>query len=319
MGIQRPLYHDPSRATINLTLPWQGIAELIANLNLKIINGRINKPWGFNHFFTGSGYPTHNLEGLVPYPESLALPSMPPPTERTAEDQLFCRVHKHPDDPCERIDVTSGLFSLHAFHLKEHEAVARKTAAALSNALSIAEYVYNQPEVSEESRLGLHQIKLDLVAGYACRSVHNHMLMRHSVVLDNLAKTIPLIDPDQRVALLHAPFRSITLFRGELAKVYRANKEPTSSVTVYPAAPPQSYTTKPYTGRGRSFRKRGSSYRRSSGDRDHSRSAPSSAVTGPSRSGDGQATMTFTFPQEPNKHQVQTHEGASRSKRQCKS
>ena len=54
---------------------------------------------------------------------------------------------------------------------------------------------------------------------------------------------------------------------GELAKMYRANKERASSVTVYPAAPPQSYTTKLYTGHGRSFKK-GGSYRRSGGDRD---------------------------------------------------
>ena len=66
-------------------------------------------------------------------------------------------------------------------------------------------------------------------SNYAWRSVHNHMLMRRSVVLDNLAKIIPPIDPDQRVALLHTPFRGTTLFRGELAKVYRANKEHASS------------------------------------------------------------------------------------------
>ena len=145
------------------------------------------------------------------------------------------------------------------------------------------------------------------------------MLMRRSVVLDNLAKTISLIDPDQMVALLHALFRGTTVFGGELAKVYRADKERASSVTVYPAAPTQSYTTKPYTGRGRSFRKGGSSYRRSGRDRDRSRSAPSSTVTRPCKSGDGQATMTVTVPQEPNKRQVQTHEGAPRSKCQRKS
>ena len=125
------------------------------------------------------------------------------------------------------------------------------------------------------------------------------MLMCCSVVLDNLAKTIPPIDPDQRVALLHAPFRGTTLFGGKLAKVNRANKERASSVTVYPAAPPQSYTTKPYTGRGRSFKKAGFSYRRCGGDREGSRSTPSSTVTRPSKSGDGHSTMTVTVPQEP--------------------
>ena len=167
MGMQRPMYHDPGKATINLTLPWHNVANEIADLDLKIVRGHINKrmkqirpakPWGYHDFFTGSGYPTHNLEGLVSYAESLALPSKPPPTERTAEDQPFCKVHKHPDDPRERIDVTSGSFSLNASQLKEQEAVARKTAAAFSNGLSIAEYVYNQPELSEESRLSLHRL-----------------------------------------------------------------------------------------------------------------------------------------------------------------
>ena len=43
MGMQRPLYHDPSRATINLALPWHSVANEIADLNLKIVNGHINK------------------------------------------------------------------------------------------------------------------------------------------------------------------------------------------------------------------------------------------------------------------------------------
>ena len=63
---------------------------------------------------------------------------MPPPTEQTAEDQPFCLVHKHPGNPREQVDVTSGLFSIHAPQLKEHEAFIRKTAAAFSNALSVA-------------------------------------------------------------------------------------------------------------------------------------------------------------------------------------
>ena len=75
------------------------------------------------------------------------------------------------------------------------------------------------------------------------------------MALDDLSKTIPPIDSDQGVALLHAPFKGTTLFGGELAKIYRANKEHASSVTVYPAALPQTYSTKPYTGCGKSLRK----------------------------------------------------------------
>ena len=133
--------------------------------------------------------------------------------------------------------------------------------------------MYNQPEISEESRVGLHHlIMLHLVAGssnFAWRTVHNRMLMGRSVAWDNLSKTIPPIDSDQKVAVLltAAPFKGTTFLGGELAKLHRANKEPASSVTVYPAATSQSYSTKPYQG-GRPFRKGGSSYRKSGRDRD---------------------------------------------------
>ena len=34
---EEPQYHDPSRATINLTLPWHSVTGEIADLNLKIV------------------------------------------------------------------------------------------------------------------------------------------------------------------------------------------------------------------------------------------------------------------------------------------
>ena len=130
---------------------------------------------------------------------------------------------------------------------------------------------YNQPEISEKSKAGVHHFKFDLVAGW--RTVHNNMFMHFWPLIICMSRTIPPIHSDQ-VALLHALFKATTLFRGELAKLHRANKECASSVTVYPAASTQTYSTKGYTGRGRSFRKAGF-YRRSGRDRDQSRSTPS--------------------------------------------
>ena len=40
--------------------------------------------------------------------------------------------------------------------------------------------------------------------------MHNDMLMRRSIALENLSRTIPPIDEDQKVALLHAPFKGTT-------------------------------------------------------------------------------------------------------------
>ena len=124
----------------------------MVDLNFNIITGNLNKrmkschparPWGPKYFFSGVGYHTHNLEGYVPKPESLVIPSRPPPAERAAGDQPFFLVHKHPDNPREGADIYSGSFSIHASQLSEHETLTRKTSAAFINALSIAEYVYN--------------------------------------------------------------------------------------------------------------------------------------------------------------------------------
>ena len=78
VGMKRPLYHDPARSTINLSLPWHSVAEEIhvADLNLKIVNGYINKrmkpchpakPWVPKEFFTGIGYlrPVPRISGYT--------------------------------------------------------------------------------------------------------------------------------------------------------------------------------------------------------------------------------------------------------------
>ena len=98
MGMKRPFYHDPARATINLALPWHSVTEEIAALNFKIVTGQLNKrmkcchpakPWGSRDVITVVGYYTHNLEGYVPSPESLVIPSKYPPTNRRGPAILF--------------------------------------------------------------------------------------------------------------------------------------------------------------------------------------------------------------------------------------
>ena len=63
---------------------------------------------------------------------------------------------------------------------------------------------------------------------------HNDMLIRGSIALENLSRTISLIDEDQKVAFLHAPFKGTTLFRGELVKLQKANTERASALTMFP-------------------------------------------------------------------------------------
>ena len=195
----------------------------MSDLNFNIITGKLNKrvkscnparPWGPEDFFLGIGYHTHNRRG-------------------PAEDQSFFWFINILMIFVNELTYRQDRFSIHASQLVEHEALARKIAAAFSNALSIAKYVYDQPEISEESKAGLHHLKLDLVAdsNFAWRKVHNNMLMCCSVALNNLSRTIPPIDSNQKVALLQSQQGS-------------ANS---STVFPAPAASSQTYSTKPYT------------------------------------------------------------------------
>ena len=84
---------------------------------------------------------------------------------------------------------------------------------AASAALSLAEYIDNYPGMPEGARAAMLLLKLDIVSclHYAWREAHNKMLLRHSIALDCLRRTLPTIDEDQKLALLHAPFKGTTL------------------------------------------------------------------------------------------------------------
>ena len=75
-------------------------------MNHDIVRGKLNKslkpqnpaqPWSPKDFFGGSAYYTHSTQGYLAKPESLVVPSRPPPAERTAEDQPFFHVPRNPE------------------------------------------------------------------------------------------------------------------------------------------------------------------------------------------------------------------------------
>ena len=108
----------------------------------------------------------------------------------------------------------------------DQETMSRKSAAAASTALSIAEFIDNYPGMPEVARAAMLLLKLDIISflNYAWREVHNKMLLRRSIALDCLERTLPPIDEDQKLALLHSPFKGTTLFGGELAKLRRRTR-----------------------------------------------------------------------------------------------
>ena len=174
----------------------------------------------------------HNAEGYIPKPESLVVPSLPPAVARTAEDQPCVYVPRNSDDPRIRIDISPGLVSLSAHKLIEEEALSRENAAAASNALSLAEYVYNYPGMPKRAQIVLHQLNLDLVAccNFSWREPHNKMLLCHLIALENLK-----IDEDQKLVLLHAPFTGTSLFFKLQESNIKAN-----AITVFPPKAPLS-------------------------------------------------------------------------------
>ena len=93
----------------------------------------------------------------------------------------------------------------------------------------MAQYVFNQPELFDESRAVLHHIKLDMVAAhqFSWRAVHNNMLMRRSIAFENLS--------GMKIDLIHAPFKGTNLFLENWLSysVQKANTEQASAHTVF--------------------------------------------------------------------------------------
>ena len=126
-----PAYNAPAKKSIEISLHWHSSTIPIADMNHDIVRGKLNKslkpqnpakPWSPKDFFGGSGYYTHNTQGYFAKPESLVVPSRPPPAERTAEDQPFFHVPRNPEDPRTRVDISSGSASLTASQLIDQEA-----------------------------------------------------------------------------------------------------------------------------------------------------------------------------------------------------
>ena len=330
MGMRLPAYNAPTKKSIEVSLPWHSTTADIANLNNDIVRGKLNKslkplnpskPWSPKEFFGASGYYIHNTHGYLAKPESLDFPSRAPPAERTAEDQPFFHVPRHPEEPRTRVDITSGSASLTASQLQDQETMSRKSAAAASTALSIAEYIDNYPGMPEGARAAMLLLKLDIISflNYAWREVHNKMLLRRSIALDCLERTLPPIDQDQKLALLHAPFRGTTLFGGELAKLQEANTKRAATFTVFPqpTAPPTSYSTRPYAGRGKSFRDDKKGFRKPGGrGRGQGRPAPTATVTRPGQSKDSQKTLTVST--DSKKRKSESQEDAPQGPRKAK-
>ena len=198
--------------------------------------------------------------------------------------------------------------------------MSRKNAAAASTALSLAEYIDNYPGMPEGARAVMLLLKLDIISclNYAWREAHNKMLLRRSIALDCLRRTLPPIDDDQKLALLHAPLKLTTLFGGELAKLQKANTKRAATFTVFPqpTAPPASYSTRPYVGRGRSFNDRKGFKKHGGQGRGQGRSTPSATSTKPGQSKEGQKTLTVSS--DSKKRKVESRDDAPQTSRKTK-
>ena len=146
----------------------------------------------------------------------------------------------------------------------------------------MAEYVHNYPGMPEGAKAVMHHLKLDLVAccNFSWREAHHVDASTLPIALDCLRKTLPPTDEDQRLTVLHAPFKGTTLFGGELAKLQEGNMNRAATFAVFPmtAAPPVSYSYRPYVGRGKRFSDR-KGPKKPSGRLADSPSRPTSLVT----------------------------------------
>ena len=70
--------------------------------------------------------------------------------------------------------------------------------------------------------------------------------------MENLLSRVPLVDEEQKIDLLHAPFKGHTLFIGA-ASVQKENMEQSKTLTVFAHLAVSSSSYQPYMGQGRSW------------------------------------------------------------------
>ena len=193
--------------------------------------------------------------------------------------------------------------------------MSRKSAASASTALSLAECIDNYPGMPEGARAAMLLLKLDIVSflQYAWREVHNKMLLRRSIALDCLGRTLPPIDEDQKLALLHAPFKGTMLFGGELAKLQEANTKRAATFTMFPkpTAPSASYSARPYVGQGKTFKDKKGFKRTGGHGREQGRPAPSATITRPGQSNDSRKAVTLSISTDSKKRKVESQDDTS--------
>ena len=141
------------------------------------------------------------------------------------------------------------------------------------------------------------------------------MLLCRSIALDCLRKTLPPIDTDQKLAFRHAPFKGTTLFGGELAKLQDANTKYCATFAVFPmpTAPPVSYSSRPYVGRGMSFTDRKGPKKPSGRGRGQGRPMPTATTTRPGQAKEGQPPVAASTPQASNKRKVEPQDDTSQT------
>ena len=129
-----------------------------------------------------------------------------------------------------------------------------------------------------------------------------------------------LLPIDQKLALLHTPFKGTTLFGGELAKLQEANTKRAATFTVFPqpSAPSASYSTRPYVGRDRSFKDKKGFKRPGGRGRGQGRSAPSAMTTRPGQSKDGQKSLTVSVSSDSKERKLESQDDIPQTPRKTK-
>ena len=147
------------------------------------------------------------------------------------------------------------------------------------------------------------------------------MLLRRSIALDNLSRTLPPIDEDPSLALLHAPFKgtNYSVWR-RIDETPRGEHEACCHLQCVPyanSAPCLLLFSSVCQMREKFTDRRGS--RKPGGHcRGQGRSTPSSTSTKPGQSKEGQTTLTVSVPQDSNKHKVEPQDDTSQTPRKNK-
>jgi hypothetical protein len=247
-----------SQALPNVGLPWNSAFPDHVALHNRIMDGSVARngtphlnphvkaqPWKVGDSFKVGDLSKTTVfpQTYTPYPTVPLCSAEPPPLEVGPRSQPFETGTKQGSSTGRPVDISRGQVRLNETYLHAQQAMIMRSIGAFNSLDTLLHYLATEgdnltPELFAEV---VRHARFDIAAGtsYAMRASHNMHLLRRQAAIGTLqgARAQPPLTQADYQDLYRAPFKSESLFGGELASLHQVLVDKMQSRPLVVASP----------------------------------------------------------------------------------